>query len=92
MLKGNRSAWIGAGVGLALGMPMFEVFLLTVLAIDGGVLGADRTVQYFSKSANVITLLIILHLVMAALGALVGYTIQRMKKRRRFRVIPGRAH
>lgn len=91
-MKGNRSALIGAGVGLALGMPLFEVFLLTVLAIDGGIFDAAYTVQYFSSSANVIILLVILHLVTATVGALVGASIHRMQNRRRPRIVPGRAN
>lgn len=91
-MKGNRSALIGAGVGLALGMPLFEVFLLTILAVDGELFNATYTVQYFSKSANVITLLIILHVITAAVGAVVGANIHRIKGRRRLRVLPGRAH
>ena len=87
----NRSTLMGAGVGFALGMPLFEVFLLTVLAIDGEVFKAAYTVQYFSKSANVITLLVILHLVTAAVGAVVGTVLHRIRTRPRLRVLPGRA-
>lgn len=90
-MKGNRSALIGAGVGLALGMPLFEVFLLTILAVDGEWFNAAYTVQYFAKSANVIALLVILHLITAAIGAAVGANIHRIKDRRRLRALPGRA-
>lgn len=89
MTKGNRSALIGAGVGLALGMPAFEVFLLTILVIDGELFRAAYTVQYFAKSANVIILLLVLHAVTASVGALVGASIHRFKKRRHLRVVPG---
>lgn len=87
----NRSTLIGAGVGFALGMPLFEVLLLTVLAIDGELFDAAYTMHYFSKSTNVILLLIILHVVTASIGALVGASIHRMKRRPGLRVIPGTA-
>jgi hypothetical protein len=78
-MKGNRSALIGAGVGLALGMPLFEVFLLTILAIDGGLFNATYTVRYLASSANVIILLVMLHLATAAVGALVGAIMGRRR-------------
>jgi membrane protein DedA with SNARE-associated domain len=90
-MQRNRSALIGAGVGLALGMPLFEVFLLTTLAIDGELFNAAHTIQYFSHSANLIILLLVLHTVTAAIGAAVGYLVGRVRKRRRLRVIPGMA-
>ncbi len=86
-MKKNRSALIGAGVGLALGMPLFEVFLLTILAIDGGWFNAAYTIRYFSKSANVIILLLMLHVVTALLGAVAGTVIHRLRQRRELRVI-----
>ncbi|MFZ5817760.1 MAG: hypothetical protein ACOY93_21110 [Bacillota bacterium] len=91
----HRSTLIGAGVGFALGMPLFEVFLLTILAIDGELFDAALTIQYFSKSANLIFLLVLLHLVTAATGALVGSIIHRYRGRRGLRVVPstaGRSH
>lgn len=90
-MKPNRSALIGAGIGLALGMPLFEVALLVMLAVDGGWFDATYTIAYFTKSANVISLLVVLHLVTGTVGALVGYTVHQMRSRRRLRVIPGRA-
>lgn len=89
-MKLNRSTLIGAGVGFALGMPLFEVFLLAVLAIDGELFHAAYTVQYFAKSANVIMLLVILHLVTATVGALVGTVLSRIRTRPHLRVLPGR--
>jgi len=87
-MKGNRSTWIGAGVGLALGMPLFEVFLLTTLVIDGGVFDAAYTIRYFSHSSNLIILLVLLHLVTASVGALVGFLTQRIRRRRQLQAVP----
>lgn len=81
-MRVNRSALIGAGVGFALGIPLFEVFLLTVLAIDGELFDAAYTMQYFSKSGNVIVLFVVLHLLTASIGALVGVSIHRLRNRR----------
>jgi hypothetical protein len=81
---------IGAGVGFALGMPLFEVFLLTTLVVDGGLLNAAVATQYFSRSANLIALLVVLHLVTAAIGAAIGYGLHRLQRRRpHLRVITG---
>lgn len=83
---------VGAGVGFALGMPLFEVLLLTTLVVDGGMLNAAVTTQYFSRSANLITLLVVLHLVTAAIGAAVGFGLHRLQRRRpHLRVLPGGA-
>lgn len=88
----TRTVWIGAGVGLALGMPLFEVFLLTALAIDGEWFDAAYTIRYFSESANLIILLAILHIIMAMAGALAAALWHRARRRRRrFRVIHGGA-
>lgn len=89
-MKLNRSTIVGAGVGLALGMPLFEVFLLTILAIDGEWFDATLTIQYFSHSANLIILLILLHIVTATTGALVG-TFATKQRGRRLQVLPGHA-
>lgn len=85
----RRSAIIGAGVGFALGMPLFEVFLLTTLAVDGGIFNAAVTTRYFSSSVNLITLLVVLHLVTASIGAAVGYGRHRLQRRPHLRAIPG---
>jgi hypothetical protein len=82
---------IGAGIGLALGMPLFEVCLLTILAIDGQWFDASYTIRYFSQSANVILLLVLLHIVTASIGALVGAVTYQARTRKRLRVIPGGA-
>lgn len=81
----SRSTLIGAGVGLALGMPLFEVFLLAVLAIDGELFGAAYTIRYFTSSFNLIALLIILHAVTALIGGLVGALLHQARNRQRAR-------
>lgn len=90
-MKPNRSTLIGAGIGLALGMPLFEVALLVLLAVDGGWFDATYTIKYFTESANVITLLVVLHAVTAVVGALVGTIVHHSRNRRRLRLIPGKA-
>lgn len=89
-MKLNRSTVVGAGVGLALGMPLFEVFLLTILAIDGELFDASLTIRYFSQSANVIILLIVLHIITAAIGALIGSMVGKQRGRH-LQVLPGQA-
>jgi len=84
-----RAILVGAGVGVALGMPLFEVFLLTALAVDGGVFDAVVAIRYFSHPANLVTLLVLLHLVTAVVGAAVGYFLGRVRPHPRLRVIPG---
>jgi hypothetical protein len=88
-MKGNRPIWIGAGLGLALGMPLFEVFLLVTLAIDGEWFDASYTIRYFASSAHVLMVLVALHVVTALTGAVVGALVQYSRRRRRLRVIPG---
>lgn len=87
----KRSALIGAGVGLALGMPLFEVSLLMALALDGELFHTAYTIKYFSSSANLIALLAVLHAITGAAGALVGAIMYQAKNRRKLRVIPGGA-
>jgi len=71
-------------------MPLFEVFLLTVLAIDGLWFDAVITVQYFSKSANLIGLLILLHVVTGLTGAVIGSVLPRKRRgEKKLAVIPG---
>lgn len=79
----KRSTWIGAGVGFALGMPLFEVFLLAVLAIDGEWFSATYTIKYFTQSTTLLILLAILHLVTTTVGALVGAAVYQVKTRQR---------
>jgi ethanolamine transporter EutH len=85
----KRFALVGGGIGLALGMPLFEVCLLVILAIDGQWFDASYTIRYFSQSANVIALLIALHIVTASVGALAGAILYQSRSRRRLRIIPG---
>ncbi|WP_374712567.1 hypothetical protein [Symbiobacterium terraclitae] len=87
----RRSVATGAAVGLALGMPVFEVFLLTILAIDGGLFDAMVAIRYFSRPLNLIFLLVALHVVGGLIGAGAGYMAYRARPRPRprLRVIPG---
>lgn len=79
----KRSTLVGASVGLALAMPLFEVLLLTILAIDGVWFDAVITIQYFTKSSNLIGLLILLHLVTGLTGAVIGSLLPRQPRRRK---------
>lgn len=85
----KRFVMIGAGIGLALGMPLFEVALLTILAIDGQWFDAAYTIKYFTESANLIGILALVHLLTGAAGALLGAVTFQARSRRRLRVIPG---
>lgn len=89
MLK--RSVLVGAGIGIALAMPLFEVCLLVILAIDGELFAAANTIKYFTNSANVIGLLTALHGALALVGAFVGMLVFQAKSRKRLRVIRGGA-
>lgn len=80
-MRPNRSTLIGAGVGFALGMPLFEVFLLTVLAVDGEWFDAAYTIRYFTQSSNVIILLALLHIATGIIGGLVGTAVHRLRRR-----------
>jgi uncharacterized membrane protein YfcA len=88
-VKGNRSTLIGAGIGLFLGMPLFEAALLVMLAVDGEWFNAAYTIHYFTESANVILLLVVFHAVTTAIGALVGALMHQAKQRRKLRVVAG---
>jgi|GEM_PF-1885826 len=90
-MKGSRAPWVGALVGLAFGMPVFEVCLLLILAIDGSWFDASMTVRYLSHSGNVLLLLAALHAVTASVGWVTGWLLHRARSRRRLRVIPGGA-
>ncbi|HWI50961.1 MAG TPA: hypothetical protein VNT01_02305 [Symbiobacteriaceae bacterium] len=85
----RRSVLVGAGVGLALAMPLFEVCLLVILAIDGEVFDAAYTIRYFTNSANLFGLLAVLHAALALAGALVGMLVFQARDRKRLRVIRG---
>lgn len=87
----KRSVLVGAGVGLALAMPLFEVCLLLMLAVDGEWFNAAYTIRYFTNSANVIGLLAVLHAILASVGGLIGLLVYQAKSRRRLRVIRGGA-
>ncbi|HWI63994.1 MAG TPA: hypothetical protein VNT75_19330 [Symbiobacteriaceae bacterium] len=80
---------VGAGAGLALAMPLFEVSLLVILAVDGEWFDAAYTIHYFTNSANVIGLLAVLHAVLAVIGGLVGMLVYQARSKRRLRVIRG---
>ncbi len=86
-MKWNRATWVGAGVGLLLGMPLFEVLLLTLLVLDGVWFDAAYTIRYFTSSQNVIILLAVIHLFTALVGAVVGTVHHRMGNRQRLRVV-----
>jgi len=90
-MENRRTVAIGAAVGLALGMPVFEVCLLTILLIDGGLLDAMVAIRYFSRPLNLIFLLVVLHMVGGVVGAAAGYLVSRARPRPRprLRVIPG---
>lgn len=90
-MKRFRFTWIGAGIGFALGMPLFEVVLLSVLAIDGGLFDAAYTIKYFAESSNVILLLVLLHITTGVAGALLGTVVGFVQERRRLRVVRGRS-
>ncbi|MEW8979234.1 MAG: hypothetical protein AB2385_12585 [Symbiobacterium sp.] len=87
----KRATVTGAAVGFALGMPVFEVALLTILLIDGGLFNAMVAIRYFSQPLNLIVLLVVLHVAGALIGAGVGYLAGcvRVHPRARLRVIPG---
>ena len=86
----KRSVLTGAGVGLALGMPLFEVALLILLAIDVQWFDEAYTLRYFTESANIFAILGVLHAVTAFAGACAGAAVHLSRSRRRLRVIPGR--
>ena len=48
-MRRNRTALVGAALGSALAMPLFEVCLLTILLVDGSLLDATVAVRYFSR-------------------------------------------
>lgn len=85
----RRSVLVGAGVGLALAMPLFEVSLLVILAIDGELFDAAYTIRYFTNSANLFGLLAVLHALLALIGALVGMLVFQARSRKRLRVVRG---
>jgi hypothetical protein len=80
---------VGAGIGLALAMPLFEVCLLVILAIDGEVFDAAYTIQYFTNSANVFGLLAVLHLFLGLIGGLLGALVYQARNRKRLRLVRG---
>lgn len=85
----NRTALVGAALGSALAMPLFEVCLLTILLVDGSLLDATVAVRYFSRPLNLIGLLAFLHVLGGMVGAAVGYLHSRLRPVPRLRVIPG---
>lgn len=87
----RRTVAIGAAVGFALGMPVFEVCLLTTLLIDGSLFDAMVAIRYFSRPLNLISLLVLLHVAGGLIGAGAGYLASRarLRSRPRLRVIPG---
>lgn len=87
----KRSVLVGAGVGVALAMPLFEVCLLVILAIDGELFDAAYTIKYFTNSANVFGLLAVLHIVLAGVGALLGALVHQARERKRLRLVRGGA-
>jgi len=88
-MRFNRPALVGAALGFALAMPAFEVCLLTILLIDGGLLDAMVAIRYFSRPLNVIALLVVLHVAGGLIGAAAGYAHGRMRSPPRLRVIGG---
>ncbi|HYF76300.1 MAG TPA: hypothetical protein VD973_04160 [Symbiobacteriaceae bacterium] len=85
----KRSVLVGAGIGLALAMPLFEVCLLVILAVDGEVFDAAYTIKYFTNSANVIGLLAVLHVALAMVGGLMGALAYQARNRKRLRLVRG---
>lgn len=84
-------AWVGLLVGFFLAMPLFEIFLLTVLAIDGGWFDASYTARYFSNSVTLVSLLALWHVVAALLGMAVRLFWLQVGRRRRLRAVSGGA-
>jgi len=86
-----REAWVGLLIGFFLAMPLFEIFLLTVLAIDGGWFDASYTARYFSNSITLVALLALWHVVAALGGMATRLVWLRVWRRRRLRAISGGA-
>lgn len=88
-MRFNRPTLVGAAVGFALAMPLFEVCLLTILLIDGSLLDAMVAIRYFSRPLNLVALLAALHLAGGLIGAAVGYAHSRIRPQPRLRVLAG---
>jgi hypothetical protein len=72
-------------------MPLFEVSLLALLAVDGEWFGAAYTIKYFTNSTNLIGLLAALHVALALVGGMMGALQFLARQRKRLRVIKGGA-
>lgn len=72
MQRTGRFALIGALVGFGLSMPLFEISMLTILALDGGWFKA-LAFPYLASSADLVLILALLHTSFALAGALGGY-------------------